>query len=46
MAGYGNTGCGVFNFQAGGTKLERFLNKNQHAQRKLLNLEFWINGEL
>ena len=34
---YGNTG---------GTKLERFLHKNQHTQRKLLNFEFWINGEL
>ena len=27
--GYGNTGCQVF--QAGGTKLERFLPKNQHT---------------
>ena len=26
----------------GGKKLD----KNQHTQRKLLNLEFWINGEL
>ena len=34
------------NFKAGGTKLERFLYKNQHIQRKLLNVEFWINGEL
>jgi hypothetical protein len=24
-------------------KLERFLYKNQHTQRKLLNFEFWIN---
>ena len=30
----------------GGTKLERFLHKNQHTQRKLLNFEFWINGEM
>ena len=29
-----------------GTKLERFLHKNQHTQRKSLNFEFWINGEL
>ena len=29
-----------------GTKLVRFLYKNQHTQRKLLNFEFWINGEL
>ena len=33
-------------FQAGGKILERFFLKNQHAQRKLLNFEFWINGEL
>ena len=33
-------------FQAGDTKLERFLPKNQHTQRKLLNCEFWINNEL
>ena len=39
---YGNTGCGVFNL--GGTKLERFLPKNQHTQRKLLNFENWVNG--
>ena len=37
---------GLWSFQAGGTKLERFLHKNQHFQRKLLNFEFWINGEL
>ena len=41
---YGNTGCGVF--KRGVTKLERFLHKNQHTQRNLLNFEFWINGEL
>ena len=40
---YGNTGCGVF--KQGGTKLERFLPKNQHAQRKFLNFENWTNGE-
>ena len=28
------------------TKLERFLHKNQHNQRKLLNFENWINGGL
>ena len=38
---YGNTGCGVW-----GTKLERFLPKNQHTQRTLLNFENWINGGL
>ena len=37
---------GLWSFQAGGTKLERFLHKNQPTQRKLLNFEFWINGEL
>ena len=30
----------------GGTKLERFLPKNQHIQRKLLNFENWVNGEV
>jgi hypothetical protein len=35
-----------WSFQAGGTKLERFLHKNQHTQRKLLNIEFWMNGDL
>jgi hypothetical protein len=33
-------------FQAGGTKLERFLPKNQRTQRKFLNFENWFNGEL
>ena len=37
---------GVWSFQKEGTKLERFLHKNQHTQRKLLNFEFWINDEL
>ena len=36
----------VVEFSNGGTKLERCLPKNQHTQRKLLNFEFWINGEL
>jgi hypothetical protein len=35
-----------FSKGGGGTKLERFLHKNQHTQRKILNFEFWINGEL
>ena len=30
----------------GGTKLKRFFPKNQHAQRKLLNFENWLNGEV
>ena len=37
---------GLWSFQTGDTKLERFLPKNKHTQRKLLNFEFWINGEL
>ena len=36
----------LWSFQAWGTKLERFLPKNQHTQKKLLNFEFWINHEL
>jgi hypothetical protein len=30
----------------GGTKLEIFLPKNQHIQRKLLNFENWVHGEV
>ena len=37
---------GFWSFQTRDTKLERFFPKNQHTQRKLLNFEFWINGEL
>jgi hypothetical protein len=37
---------GLWSFPAGGTKLERFLPKNQHTQRKLLNFESWVNGEV
>ena len=36
----------VVEFSSGGTKLERFLPKNQHTQRKLLNFENWVNGEV
>ena len=36
---------GLWSFQMGYTKLERFLHKNQHTQRKLLNFENWTNGE-
>ena len=36
-----STGCGVM-----GTKLKRFLPKNQHTQRKLLNFENWVSGEV
>ena len=37
---------GLWSFQTGATKLERFLPKNQHTQRKLLNFENWVNGEV
>ena len=37
---------GLWSFQMVGTKLERFLPKNQHPQRKLLNFENWISGGL
>ena len=30
----------------GGIKLEIFLPKNQRTQRKLLNFENWVNGEV
>ena len=33
----------VVEFSSGGTKLEIFLPKNQHTQRKLLNFENWCN---
>ena len=37
---------GLWSFQTGGIKLERFLPKNQHTQRKLFNFENWISGGL
>ena len=33
----------IVDFSKGGTKLERFLSKNQHTQRKWLNFENWIS---
>ena len=36
----------VWSFQMGGIKLERFLPKNQHTQRNLLNFENWVSGEV
>ena len=36
----------LWSFQRGGTKLEIFLPKNQHTQRKLFNFENWVNGEV
>ena len=41
---YGYTGCRVFSFQTGVTKLEKILPKNQHTQRKLLSFENWVNA--
>ena len=40
-----NMAVRVVEFSNGYTKLERFLHKNQHPQRKLLNFENWTNGE-
>ena len=37
---------GLWSFQTGGTKLERFLSKNQQTQRKLLNFENWVSREV
>jgi hypothetical protein len=36
----------LLSFQAGDTKLERLLSKNQHAQMKFMSCENWYNGEL
>ena len=36
----------LWSFQMGGTKFERWLPKNQHTQKKLLNSENWVNGEV
>ena len=35
----------LWSFKSRDTKLERFLQKNQHTQRKLWNFENWTNGE-
>ena len=37
-------GCQVF--KRGVKKLERFLPKTQHTQRKILNFENWCDGEV
>ena len=37
---------GLWSFQTGGTKLERFLSENQRTQRKSLNFENWCNVEV
>ena len=36
----------IVEFSNGGTKLERFLSKNQVTKRKLLSFENWVNGEV
>ena len=36
----------LWSFKTRDTKLERFLHKNQHARKKLLNFENWTNGSL
>ena len=36
----------VFEFSSVGKKVERFLPKNQHTQRKFLDFENWCSGEL
>ena len=36
----------VVKFSNGGKKFEKILPKNQHTQRKLLNFENWVNGEV
>ena len=38
--------CGLSSFQAGHTKLERFLPKNQPTQKNFENFENWVNGEM
>ena len=37
---------GLWSFQPGGTNLERFLPKNQNAQRILSNFVNWLKGEV
>ena len=37
---------GLWSFQTVDTKLEIFLPKNQHTQRKLLDFENRVNGEV
>ena len=36
----------VVEFSNVGTKLEIFLPKKHHTQRKVLNFENWVNGEV
>ena len=41
-----NMAIQLVKFSSGCTKLERFLHMNQHTQRKVLNFENWVNGEV
>jgi hypothetical protein len=41
-----NMAVWVVESSKGGTKLERFLPKNQRTKRILLNFENWVNGEM
>ena len=36
----------VVEFLSGGHIIRIFLPKNQHTQRKLVNFEDWVNGEV
>ena len=36
----------VVEFSIGGYKIRKVFPKNQHPQRKLLNFENWVNGEV
>ena len=36
----------VVEFSSGGYKIRKIFAREQHTQRKSLNFEFWINGEL
>ena len=36
----------VVEFSSEGEKVEIFLPKNQHTQKKLLNFENWVSGEV
>ena len=41
-----NIAIQVVEFLGGDTKLKRFLPKNQHTKRKLLNFDNWCNREV
>ena len=41
-----NMAIQVVEFSNGGYKIRKILPKNQHTQRKSLNFENWVNGEV